>query len=755
MKTCRLYAKHSLLTACLILISTTFCQAGVYFVATDGSDYNKGTFESPFASVQKAASVMSAGDTCFIREGVYHQENVINSLKGTSSARIVFTNYNGEKVVFDGTQALSELGSKKWIFHKGDIYKTMIEEDIWQLFDDGEMMINARWPNAFLHDNTIFQRNANWAKGNDKESENGLLVDDAIDQERSLVASGLDLTGAIGIMNCRSFKTYPCLITKHSAGDSTFEYNEAPSYLGEQWYYTECKLDLLDASREWFFDKNSKTVYLWTADGKIPSGNIRGKTQSYALLLDNCENVVIDGLNFYATTIQMTASSSCELKNCNLDYPSFSKRMLGCEDDIEITRLLSPGDNSPGNSVINCKFENSDGTAVHLSGNSVVVENNYFHNIDFSCAGLPGLGVGLLLENGSGAIVRQNTIENFGASSFCSPSDAATIEYNRAFSYPGTTLQNDGAVFHRMVTQQTNSISRYNWIHDTIKYTIRFDGDPAGLKGLVHHNVCWKAGSMRLKGDQHQAYNNVGFEGNSEKRRDISISTDKFYGYANPNNDKDISTDSTLGWSIARGRRGSLPYHGNANSITKNNVAGITPDPVPGTATNNYNIDGKSKTQHDLLRDIDNLDFRPRKDAVELIDKGAVIPDVTNDHLGAAPDIGAYEYGAKDYWIPGRKLPQASTPIPPDGSKTVKPDADLMWLEGYVATSHILYFGANSSAVLNATESSPEHKGAQEHNIFTPGSLRMGQEYFWRVDAISTSGVKRGKIWSFTVKDNQ
>ena len=44
------------------------------FVATlsmGGDDTNTGTLTSPFATVNQALSVMSAGDTCFIREGHY------------------------------------------------------------------------------------------------------------------------------------------------------------------------------------------------------------------------------------------------------------------------------------------------------------------------------------------------------------------------------------------------------------------------------------------------------------------------------------------------------------------------------------------------------------------------------------------------------------------------------------------------------------------------------------------------------------
>ena len=43
-----------------------------YFVATDGSDSNAGTLLAPFATIQHAATVLSPGDTCYIRGGNYY-----------------------------------------------------------------------------------------------------------------------------------------------------------------------------------------------------------------------------------------------------------------------------------------------------------------------------------------------------------------------------------------------------------------------------------------------------------------------------------------------------------------------------------------------------------------------------------------------------------------------------------------------------------------------------------------------------------
>jgi parallel beta-helix repeat protein len=77
--------------------------ATTWYVATNGSDSNNGTSTStPFATINKAASVAVAGDIVNVRGGTYTQTVGINN-DGTSSARIVFRSYPGETATIDGS----------------------------------------------------------------------------------------------------------------------------------------------------------------------------------------------------------------------------------------------------------------------------------------------------------------------------------------------------------------------------------------------------------------------------------------------------------------------------------------------------------------------------------------------------------------------------------------------------------------------------------------------------------------------------
>ncbi len=66
------------------------------------------------------------------------------------------------------------------------------------------------------------------------------------------------------------------------------------------------------------------------------------------------------------------------------------------------------------------------------------------------------------------------------------------------------------------------------------------------------------------------------------------------------------------------------------------------------------NLEFGRKLPESWLADPKKMDFRPRKNS-PLIDAGRVIPGFTDNYNGKAPDIGAYEYGGKQ-WKPGYDL---------------------------------------------------------------------------------------------------
>jgi hypothetical protein len=154
-----------------------------------------------------------------------------------------------------------------------------------------------------------------------------------------------------------------------------------------------------------------------------------------------------------------------------------------------------------------------------------------------------------------------------------------------------------------------------------------------------------------------------------------------------------------------------------------------------------------------VLRDPRILDFRPRQGS-PLIDAGRQVAGITDGFAGEAPDIGAYEHGTTEYWIPGHQEPHATRPVPPTGASDVRADTHLMWLGGYQAASHLVDFGSDCNAVAAADADAEEYRGEFPGNLFTPPELRAGQEYFWRVDARRKDGATiQGEVWEFQVAE--
>jgi hypothetical protein len=127
----------------LVLLGQS-ARAATYYVSKSGNDFNAGTAtNTAYLTIQKAASVMNAGDTCYILSGTY-RETVTPARSGTSNAPITFTAYPGATAIISGADVLT----LSWSVYSNSIYQASTASSFRQLFVDGEMMNEARWPNA-------------------------------------------------------------------------------------------------------------------------------------------------------------------------------------------------------------------------------------------------------------------------------------------------------------------------------------------------------------------------------------------------------------------------------------------------------------------------------------------------------------------------------------------------------------------------------------------------------------------------------
>ena len=590
-----------------------------YYVSAIGNSSNLGTLDSPFLYIQQAADIMEAGDICYIREGFYRENIIIDNKDGSEGAPIIFTSYNNERVVLDGTVSIDT----QWIPYSGNIWMAEIDFDIWQLFLNYEEMVMARWPNAYFSDGTIWDKENHWAHGmiDDDENayENGTMIDKP-NGDIALENLNFNIQGATAILNVGSFKTYSREVLTHNG--NTFTYAPVDLWKTKHHdYFLEKRLEFLDTEGEWFYNPDSSKLYFWPPNNVNPNMlNIRGKIQSYAFEINNSDYIEIRNLEFFGTTLKFDNCDNAVLDHCNLFYPSCHKRMLGIVGTQPEMTLFN---SSSYCMVSNSAFRYTDGSAIEMYSNNNTIENCYFYHIDYTATDLNGLMTTIQM-GGSNNIFRRNTLHKMGASATLNPGNTAIIEFND-MSDSGH-MQSDGALVQCMVGQQPDVQIRYNWLHDTEKFGARFDGEGDGYGGHIHHNVIWNVqGGIMVKGHDHNIYNNTAFD-NGDKN-DIIIMIEQ------------------------GGNEGTYTINNIANKIAGHRTGNYDLHPVPGNYENNWNGYETGLDIKSLLVDVENYNFTPIQGS-ELIDNGLVNQNLDISYNGSSPDLGAYEYGG-EYWIPG------------------------------------------------------------------------------------------------------
>lgn len=74
----------------------------IYYISPSGNDSNPGSFEQPWATIQKAAETLTAGETVYIRGGTYSiSQQIYPRHSGNENQWIIYAGYPGETVIID------------------------------------------------------------------------------------------------------------------------------------------------------------------------------------------------------------------------------------------------------------------------------------------------------------------------------------------------------------------------------------------------------------------------------------------------------------------------------------------------------------------------------------------------------------------------------------------------------------------------------------------------------------------------------
>jgi len=504
----------------------------------NGSDAWAGTAACPKASITSAVGNASAGDEIIVHAGIYHENITIDN-----KDNLLLRAASGERVVMDGTRGISDDFDLSWDSVDGDgIQEVTLPQSGWQLFLNRTEQVPARWPNAAFSNNSVFNRTY-WAEGTLTNSNNaytlGWLQDAGPESgihdglNETINATGLDPVGAIAILNVGSFKSYSREITSWNPSNGTFGYDGT----GMSWktkhhaYFLEGKRELIDVDGEWWLNSTNNRLHYRPPSGQDANDlDLRVKVQPFAITVQNSDGVSIEGIDFFGTTIKVDQCDECTFANSTLEYPSTSRRSQGIAGESADERFVTHFYRCTNTLVDAVSITNTDGAAIEFHGaagqsNGNIVNNSYFHAIDWSSSDQKGL-MTTIYEGGRDMTFSNNTVHLTGASSVLSIGDSPTVIYNEVWDVGH--LQTDGAVVQLMQGEVEGSEIAYNWIHDIGKYGIRFDApigqSSTGNNGSIHHNVIWNAsGGIMAKGDYHDISNNTVFGNQVDGKNNIII----------------------------------------------------------------------------------------------------------------------------------------------------------------------------------------------------------------------------------------
>ena len=148
-----------------------------------------------------------------------------------------------------------------------------------------------------------------------------------------MIDNNFDVSGSLINLNIGSFKSYTKIVNSSVLDNASnyirLTYDPVQLYKTKHhYYYLENKLEYLNSQNEWFFDNNSKYLYVWLENNEIPDlQSIRAKVQTYSLNITT-NDVSIENINLFSTTIKGNNADNLKVYNCNFMYSSCYAHML-------------------------------------------------------------------------------------------------------------------------------------------------------------------------------------------------------------------------------------------------------------------------------------------------------------------------------------------------------------------------------------------------------------------------------------------
>jgi hypothetical protein len=474
--------------------------ASLYVNAASGSDSNNGSFRRPFQTIGRCTSVAASiigGCRCLVAPGTYRE--TVN-LRGSRTHNIQGI---GPGVIISGCDMLD---SPQWSPWHGHIYRTTLPgrllDAMQQLFVDGEMMHEARWPNVRTQSD-LFNHTKAW-RPTGVGSRYGTVVN------ADIATQNFSWQGALATLNvAHQFWTWTRTISNHTRGNNTLHYSKnLGGLLGfdkpahklaweHNQFFLSGKLEALDAEREWF--ATDGFLYLWAPRGANPTSlKVEVKVRDYAFEMNShvVSAVTLRNMELFAATVGLRRCQYCSLSNLRLRFPTHNRRVR--EFDSPRGQTISTLINGSHNIVSNFTLSDTNNHGLQFQGQNNTLNNALIENVDSLGTLLYGP---LIIKAGDSEVfdaggdqhpnrVLYTTVRRFGNAGV-QTYGATEVAYSHILQ--GGTIGKDTSALYTSYWSSAGTRWHHNWVHSHFEKCLRADDQSRNVS--VFNNVIFNCGT--------------------------------------------------------------------------------------------------------------------------------------------------------------------------------------------------------------------------------------------------------------------
>ena len=353
--------KNACLIICIIFFAFN-CLATNYYVSNVGNDNNNGKSDAKSWKTIDRVNVQKLlpGDTVFFKSGDVFSGEIVIKYSGRE-----------KKPVITGTVSLGN-----WQPYKEGIQLANIAAPVYNLYVDGEIQTNARFPNSGLlkMDGGGGNRNA--------------FIDNDLTQKDDY------WNGATIHFRTWDWEYRTSVVKDYSAKKVTIE-DSSTNNLSAGWgYYFDNKMEELDTLKEWFFDKTNSRLYYKPVANDLSKHTVEATVYEAGFTInEKVKNIHINNLN-----IRQFQNYGVLAKGANENIVITNNRL----EKINLTAInfnLASKNCLAGNNQI--RYINGRGISALEPENISIIENNISQIGNIPGYGISGVNgmIGIAIEN--------------------------------------------------------------------------------------------------------------------------------------------------------------------------------------------------------------------------------------------------------------------------------------------------------------------------------------------------------------------